>query len=97
VAARSFARIHEANLKKQGILALTFEAPGDYHMIEMDDRMSFWNLEALTPGRPVRATIRKKSGASMELFLNHTFTEDQIEWFRAGSALNAFTRKKEPK
>jgi aconitate hydratase len=93
ILARSFARIHEANLKKQGILALTFGNPEDYEVIEMDDRMSFTGLEGLSPDSPVSAVVKKKTGETIELRLNHTFTKDQIDWFRAGSALNAITRR----
>ncbi|MEJ2589053.1 MAG: aconitate hydratase, partial [Deltaproteobacteria bacterium] len=93
VLARSFARIHEANLKKQGILALTFGEPQDYEAIEMEDRMSFIGLAGLSPGRPVRAVVKKKSGETIEMHLKHTFTDEQIDWFKAGSALNAITRR----
>jgi len=93
VLARSFARIHEANLKKQGILALTFGEPQDYEAIEMEDRMSFIGLAGLSPCRLVRAVVKKKSGETIEMHLNHTFTDEQIDWFKAGSALNAITRR----
>ena len=92
VVARSFARIHEANLKKQGVLALTFQDPGDYEAIEAEDRIRFLNLKELTPGSPVRAVVRKKTDHALELLLNHTFTREQIGWFRAGSALNTITQ-----
>ncbi len=88
VITRSFARIHEANLKKQGILPLAFTDPSDYDIINIDDRISLMNLAALTPGEPVRAVIGPKGGQSIEIFLHHTLTEEQIEWFKAGSALN---------
>ena len=89
VIVRSFARIHEANLKKQGILPLTFADSEDYETIEADDRISLVNLADLKPGSPVRAVIKKPDGSTRDLMLNHTLTEEQIQWFRAGSALNA--------
>ena len=89
VITRSFARIHEANLKKQGILPLTFIDPGDYEKIDEFDRLSLLDLENIKPGSPVKAVIKKKDGSQIELMLDHTLTEEQIGWFRAGSALNA--------
>lgn len=92
VLARSFARIHEANLKKQGVLALTFQDPRDYETIEAEDRISFLDLKGLAPENPVRGMVKKKkTGALSELVLNHTFTQEQVTWFRAGSALNTVT------
>jgi aconitate hydratase len=88
VIARSFARIHEVNLKKQGILALTFSHKDDYDRIEEYDRISLVGLNDLKPGRPVKGIIKRKDGSSFELTFNHTFTDEQIEWFKAGSALN---------
>jgi aconitate hydratase len=90
VIVRSFARIHEANLKKQGILPLTFSSQTDYDKIEEHDRISLVDLSELKPGKPVKAYLTKKDGERVELILNHTLTEEQIGWFRAGSALNAF-------
>ena len=89
VITRSFARIHEANLKKQGILPLTFIDAGDYEKIEEYDRISLVGLGEITPGIPVKSVITKKDGSKNELTFNHTLTEEQIGWFRAGSALNA--------
>ena len=88
VITRSFARIHEANLKKQGILPLTFSNPSDYDSIGEHDRISLVDLKALKPHEPVRAIIKPKDGPSFEMTLNHTLTEEQIKWFKAGSALN---------
>ena len=88
VIVRSFARIHEANLKKQGILALTFSSRDDYDRIGEYDRISLVDLKDLKPGRPVKGIIKRKEGSSFELTFNHTFTNEQIEWFKAGSALN---------
>jgi len=92
VIARSFARIHESNLKKQGLLALTFLKPEDYDRIREDDRVSLVGLSALTPGKPVECRIKHSDGSMETLWLSHTFSAAQLEWFRAGSALNLFHR-----
>jgi aconitate hydratase A / 2-methylisocitrate dehydratase len=89
VITKSFARIHETNLKKQGILALTFADPKDYEKIEQQDRISVTGLSNLAPGKPVQVTIHKADGTSLTLQANHSITEQQIAWFKAGSALNA--------
>ncbi|MEM7142013.1 MAG: aconitate hydratase [Actinomycetota bacterium] len=86
--ARSFARIHETNLKKQGMIPLTFADPADYERIEQDDRIAVRGLADLAPGRPVTIEVTKPSGETISFLTNHTFSEDQIEWFEAGSALN---------
>ena len=85
---RSFARIHETNLKKQGVLPLTFANPADYDKIREDDRISLLGLADLAPGTTVRMVISHADGTTDEALLNHTFSENQIEWFKAGSALN---------
>ena len=90
VIARSFARIHETNLKKQGLLPLTFSDPEDYDHIREDDRISLLGLSALAPGRPVGCTVRHSDGTTEQLSLNHSFGQSQVEWFRVGSALNLF-------
>jgi aconitate hydratase A / 2-methylisocitrate dehydratase len=90
VIARSFARIHESNLKKQGLLALTFQDPADYDRIRADDRLSLVGLEEMAPGQPVECRIKHADGSSETLRLNHTFSASQLEWFRKGSALNLF-------
>ena len=90
VIARSFARIHESNLKKQGLLALTFQDAADYDRIREDDRISLVGLADLAPGKPVECVINHSDGTSETLRLNHTFGESQLEWFRLGSALNLF-------
>ena len=92
IIARSFARIHETNLKKQGLLPLTFSDPAEYDLIREDDRIGLVGLADLQPGRPVSCIIRHSDGTSDELKLNHSFGESQTEWFRAGSALNLFHR-----
>lgn len=89
VLTKSFARIHETNLKKQGILALTFADPKDYEKIEQQDRISVTGLSSLAPGKPVQVTIHKPDGTSLTIQANHSITEQQIAWFKAGSALNA--------
>jgi aconitate hydratase len=89
VLVRSFARIHETNLKKQGMLPLTFSDPKDYDRIEQNDRLSIVGLSALEPGKPVTLRIRKPDGRTEEILVKHTMTREQIAWFKAGSALNA--------
>ncbi|MBW2216679.1 MAG: aconitate hydratase [Deltaproteobacteria bacterium] len=88
VIVRSFARIHEANLKKQGILPLIFSDAENYEKIEEYDRVSITGLADLAPGKPVKAVIKKKDHSFYELSLRHTLTAEQIEWFKAGSSLN---------
>ncbi len=90
VIARSFARIHESNLKKQGLLALTFQDPADYDRIREDDRISLIGLADMAPGKPVECIITHADGAKETLQLDHSFGESQLEWFRLGSALNLF-------
>jgi len=90
---RSFARIHETNLKKQGMLPLTFANPADYDKIKEDDRLSILGLTKFAPGKPVKLVIRHADGSSEEAMLNHTFNENQFEWFKAGSALNLIAAK----
>ena len=89
VLVRSFARIHETNLKKQGILPLTFVAPADYDRFEQNDRVTISGLYALEPGKPVKVVIKKPDGRVDEIETRHSLTREQIAWFRAGSALNA--------
>ncbi|MDP1947555.1 MAG: aconitate hydratase [Nitrospirota bacterium] len=89
VITKGFARIHETNLKKQGILALTFADPKDYEKIEQQDRISVTGLSSLAPGKPVQVTIHKTDGTSLTIQANHSITDQQIAWFKAGSALNA--------
>ncbi|PYM23318.1 MAG: aconitate hydratase [Candidatus Rokuibacteriota bacterium] len=89
VIVRSFARIHETNLKKQGVLPLTFQNPADYDKFEQNDRVTVSGLYTLEPGKPVKVYIKKPDGRILELQANHTMTREQIAWFRAGSALNA--------
>ena len=92
VIARSFARIHESNLKKQGLLPFTFRDPGDYDRIHEDDRISLLGLANLSPGEPVTCVVHHSDGATETLELEHSFGAKQVEWFKAGSALNLFHR-----
>ena len=90
VIARSFARIHETNLKKQGLLALTFDDRDDYSKIKETDRLDITGLSDLSPGEKVDCIIHHSDGTSETIRLNHTYSETQIEWFRKGSFLNLF-------
>ncbi|MBU6331974.1 MAG: aconitate hydratase, partial [Bacteroidetes bacterium] len=85
---KSFARIHETNLKKQGMLALTFAKPGDYDLVREDDRIDILGLTTFRPGEPLRIVLKHSDGSRDEIQVNHTYNEQQIEWFRAGAALN---------
>ncbi|PYM57201.1 MAG: aconitate hydratase, partial [Candidatus Rokuibacteriota bacterium] len=89
VLVRSFARIHETNLKKQGILPLTFADPTDYDLFGEADRVSVVGLQSLAPARPVEVRIHKPDGKTVTIQARHSLTDEQIGWFRAGSALNA--------
>ena len=91
--ARSFARIHEANLKKQGMLALTFADPAAYDAIDEDDTITVHGLADLAPDAPVRGTVHKADGSTVEIWATHTMNDEQIEWFSAGSALNIIRGK----
>lgn len=88
VIARSFARIHETNLKKQGILPLTFSNPADYDLIQQSDRLTFINLDKLVPGNLVQINLRHVDGRTETISASHSMTSDHIDWFLAGSALN---------
>ncbi len=88
ILARSFARIHETNLKKQGLLPLVFENPEDYDKIREDDRISIVGLRELAPGKPVRVILHHADGSEETLWCRHSFSSEQLEWFRAGAALN---------
>ena len=93
VLVRSFARIHETNLKKQGLLPLTFADPADYDTIKSDDRVDIVGLAELAPDQPVRVRVRHADGSTDEFDTTHTMNAEQIEWFRAGSALNAMGKQ----
>jgi aconitate hydratase len=85
---KSFARIHETNLKKQGMLPLTFSDKADYDKIQPDDKISLVGLKDLAPGTQLTAVLTHSNGSTEEIKLNHTFNEQQISWFQSGSALN---------
>ncbi|KAM6494982.1 aconitate hydratase [Amanita muscaria] len=85
---RSFARIHETNLKKQGMLALTFVNPEEYDKVQPDDRVDILGLESFAPGKNLTLVLKHKNGDRDEIPLAHSFNQGQIEWFKAGSALN---------
>lgn len=93
VIGRSFARIHETNLKKQGVLALTFADPADYDKILEDDRLSISGLKDMAAGKQLKCTILHSDGRTEEIMLNHSYNTAQIEWFKAGSALNILRAK----
>ena len=88
VIVKSFARIHETNLKKQGMLALTFANPADYDKIQETDRISILGLKDFAPGKPLTMEVRHENGSTENIQLKHTFNAEQIKWFKAGSALN---------
>lgn len=88
VIVKSFARIHETNLKKQGMLGLTFASESDYDKIKEDDTFNFIDLVDFAPGKQLTLEIVHADGSKEEIKLNHTYNEQQIEWFKAGSALN---------
>ncbi len=88
VLVRSFARIHETNLKKQGMLALTFADKSDYDKIQENDTFDFMDLDKFSKGNPLTLVANHEDGSSDKIVCNHTYNEAQIEWFKAGSALN---------
>jgi len=85
---KSFARIHETNLKKQGMLALTFANPTDYDLIQENDSIDILGLSSFAPSKPLQVVLHHQDGSSHSILANHTYNEGQIEWFKAGSALN---------
>ncbi|WP_295650055.1 aconitate hydratase [uncultured Mucilaginibacter sp.] len=90
---KSFARIHETNLKKQGMLALTFANPADYDKILEDDTFDITGLQSFTPGKPLQVVIHHKDGTTETIDVNHTYNAQQIEWFKAGGALNIIRKQ----
>ncbi|MFN5879992.1 MAG: aconitate hydratase, partial [Flavobacteriales bacterium] len=88
VIVKSFARIHETNLKKQGMLALTFINEADYEKIQEDDTFNFTDLSSFAPGKPLTLECIHANRSKDIILLNHTYNDSQIQWFRAGSALN---------
>jgi len=93
VIVRGFARIHETNLKKQGILPLTFSNPADYDKVRETDRVSLLDLKSLAPGSTVKCVLHHEGGDREEISLRHSLTAEQIEWFKAGSALNLLKQR----
>jgi aconitate hydratase len=90
---KSFARIHETNLKKQGMLPLTFANPSDYDKIDPTDRISIIGLKELAPGSSITLRGKRKDGSTYDIPAQHTFNENQINWFQNGSALNAMAKE----
>jgi aconitate hydratase len=90
---RSFARIHETNLKKQGMLALTFADKADYDKVQEDDSIDIVGLTDFKPGNQLTVVLNHKDGSRDEVKVNHTYNEQQIEWFKAGGALNVIRRE----
>ncbi|MDB9928709.1 aconitate hydratase [Schleiferiaceae bacterium] len=88
VIVKSFARIHETNLKKQGMLGLTFDNEADYDLIQVDDTFNFTDLAAFAPGKQLTLEVVHANGSTDSIKLNHTYNAQQIDWFKAGSALN---------
>ena len=93
VIVRSFARIHETNLKKQGVLPLTFADPATYEEIGELDRISVLGLAGLGPDQPVGCRIHRPDGSSVDFECTHTLSAEHIGWFRAGSALNLIRQR----
>lgn len=93
VLVKSFARIHETNLKKQGMLAITFANEADYDKIQEDDTLDLIDLESFAPDKPLTLKLNHADGSSEEIKVNHTYNQQQIEWFKAGSALNLIAAK----
>ncbi|MCK9324816.1 MAG: aconitate hydratase, partial [Bacteroidales bacterium] len=95
IVVKSFARIHETNLKKQGMLALTFAKKDDFNLIREDDTFDILGLTTFAPGVPLQLVAYHRDGTTDPIQVNHTYNENQIEWFKAGSALNLIRRSKE--
>ncbi|HMQ80894.1 MAG TPA: aconitate hydratase, partial [Ignavibacteria bacterium] len=89
---KSFARIHETNLKKQGMLPLTFADPADYDRIKEDDMIDL-DVKGIEPGGQVTMTLKHSDGTIETVLLNHTMNKQQIDWFKVGSALNLMAKK----
>ncbi|WP_435262728.1 aconitate hydratase [Tenacibaculum sp. nBUS_03] len=93
VLVKSFARIHETNLKKQGMLGLTFANENDYDLIQEDDTFNFLDLNEFSPGKPLTIEVVHSDGSKDVIMANHTYNEGQIEWFKEGSALNLIKKQ----
>jgi aconitate hydratase len=90
---KSFARIHETNLKKQGMLALTFANKNDYDLIQEDDTIDIIGLTEFAPGQPLQLVFTHADGSKDTIQANHTYNQQQIEWFKAGAALNIIRKQ----
>ncbi len=97
VLVRSFARIHETNLKKQGVLPMTFADPGDYERITSEDRITISGITELVPGSHLTITVKHRDGSTEKFKANHSLSDQQIEWFKAGSALNMIAAMQQKK
>jgi aconitate hydratase len=93
VLVKSFARIHETNLKKQGMLALTFANKNDYDLIQEDDTIDIIGLTEFAPGQPLQLVFTHADGSKDTIQANHTYNQQQIEWFKAGAALNIIRKQ----
>lgn len=93
VLVKSFARIHETNLKKQGMLGLTFANKADYDKFQEDDRITISDLTSFAPGKPLTLVLNHKDGSTDTILANHTYNEAQIEWFKEGGALNIIRKQ----
>jgi len=93
VLVKSFARIHETNLKKQGMLGITFANEADYDLIQEDDTFNFTDLELFTPGKPLNIEVVHSDGTTHTITANHTYNAQQIQWFKEGSALNLIKKQ----
>ena len=93
VVAKSFARIHETNLKKQGILTLTFVNENDYDIIQENDVIDILDLEQISENEKLEALVKHQDNTQDQLFLKHTYTKSQIDWFKSGSALNVLRKR----
>ncbi len=95
VLVKSFARIHETNLKKQGMLALTFDNKDDYNLVQENDTIDITGISTFEPGKPMIVTLHHMDGTSDSFKVNHSYNENQIEWFKAGSALNLIRKQQD--
>jgi len=93
VLVKSFARIHETNLKKQGMLGLTFDNEADYDLIQEDDTFNFLDLHEFAPNKPLTIEVVHADGSKDIVIANHTYNEGQIEWYKEGSALNLIKKQ----
>ena len=93
VLVKSFARIHETNLKKQGMLGITFASEADYDLIQEDDTFNFTNLNVFSPGKQLNVEVIHANGSKDTILANHTYNRQQIQWFKEGSALNLIKKE----